>query len=165
MTSTRSRRMPDLQPTGTIIYKCDDQGGGSGGPAEGTPRFPDCEDRAGRQVHVPGAGQRHELQPGVLHRRLAGGGGRCWSGTHAAETASQHLCLHVTCYLCIWNPSPRHKLLYCWVEHVILASSLSLQCADALRLAVSDALCRNAERRSHFKEAMFELEAEDTLGG
>lgn len=36
---------------------------------------------------------------------------------------------------------------------------------DALRLAVSDALCRNTERRSQFKEAMFELETEDTLGG
>ena len=36
---------------------------------------------------------------------------------------------------------------------------------DALRMAVADALCRSAERRGHFKEAMFELETEDTLGG
>jgi hypothetical protein len=37
--------------------------------------------------------------------------------------------------------------------------------ADALRMAVADALCRSAERRGQFKEAMFELETEDTLGG
>ena len=36
---------------------------------------------------------------------------------------------------------------------------------DALRMAVADALCRSAERRGQFKEAMFELETEDTLGG
>ena len=37
--------------------------------------------------------------------------------------------------------------------------------AEALRLATADALCRSSSRRGQFKEAVFAVESEDSLGG
>ncbi len=83
--------------------------------------------------------------------------GLCLVITLTAPRAVAALCLQQVCH------KPWHASFMRRTQQQTPVRALHP--ADALRLASADALCRSASRRGEFKEAVYALETEDTLGG